>query len=148
MRRTEGADVGRPKQPGTSDEKPTVGDGGPVERPLLERAGVIGADMIGPDDAGNAFIPQRDAPSGPAPTVGNRSAAQEGDWTKIEATPATREALRRLGVDPAAVAAAPVSPDELVGWLWHGFAIEEIGDWLGHGSVRAAVRRRDAGLPP
>lgn len=109
------------------------GDDGGVDRPLLERAGVIGADVIGPDDAGNVFIPVED----PATA-----------WSRLEATPETVEALRRLGVTPESVAAAPVSPDELVGWLWHGFAIEEVGAWLRHGSVRAAARRRDAGLPP
>ena len=128
------------------EERP--GDDAAVDRPLLKRAGVIGADEIGPGDAGNVFIPVEDPapPTGAAPVSVN--GPETARWPRLDATPETIEALRRLGATPEAVAAAPVSPDELVGWLWHGFAIDEIRPWLRHGSVRAAVRRRDAGLPP
>ena len=130
------------------EERP--GDDAAVDRPLLKRAGVIGADEIGPGDAGNVFIPVEDPapPAGAASVSVNGADAETAGWSELDATPETVEALRRLGVTPEAVAVAPVSPDELVGWLWHGFAIDEIGRWLRHGSVRAAVRRRDAGLPP
>ena len=132
------------------DQERPGDDGAAVDRPLLERAGVIGADVIGPDDAGNVFIPVEDPPPpAEAPPASEKGGVTEtANWSRLEATPETVEALRRLGATPDAVAAAPVSPDELVGWLWHGFAIDEIGAWLAHGSVRAAVRRRDAGLPP
>jgi hypothetical protein len=129
-------------------EQRRPGDGGAVDRPLLKRAGVIGADEIGPDDAGNVFIPVEDRAR---PTEAMPASGDGGDdegWSKMEARPETIEALTRLGATPEGVAAAPVSPDELVGWLWHGFTIDEIRPWLRHGSVRAAVRRRDAGLPP
>ena len=127
------------------------------QRSLLDRAGVIGADSIASNDPGNPFIPAADAPSTDqtpdAATLDDWSAAGVPDdeierWASVGATPTTAATLRRLGVDPEAVGAAPVSADELVGWLWHGFEVHEVSDWLPFGPVRAAARRRDAGLAP
>lgn len=140
---------------------------------LLARAGVIGASAIRAGDRGNPFIPV----SGPSTAATQPAASGAGTdadadaevdtetaaegwaesgipeaeiehWQRVGATPTTATTLRRLGASPDAVGAAPVSADDLVGWLWHGFAPEEVATWLASGSVRAAVRRRDAGLPP
>lgn len=130
-------------------------DGGEADssgpRSLLERAGVIGAEVLGPDDPGNPVIPGAAAgPSvGPAVPASSTVPPDEADrWARVGASPTTARTLRRLGLDPDRVATAPVSADELVGWLWHGFAIDEIHAWLGHGSVRTAARLRDAGHAP
>ncbi len=125
-----------------------------TDRPsLLHRAGVIGAESITAEDRGNPFIPVSGADGSSRETADTWIASGIPDheiegWQRVGATPTTAATLRRLDVGPEEVDAAPVSADELVGWLWHGFAIDEVADWLGHGSVRMAARRRDAGLPP
>lgn len=155
--------MGNPRRSPTADEESTATDepspGGGGDRPsLLARAGVIGAGSIAEDDRGNPFIPVpvHVAPASP-PDADDAAAAWVDSgipdheierWEQVGATPTTAATLRRLGADPEAVDAAPVSADELVGWLWHGFAADEVADWLELGSVRTAVRRRAAGLPP
>ncbi len=132
----------------------------PEERSLLDRAGVIGADALHPEDRGNPFIPESSASPGP-PAPGSASEERNGPWDAagipgdevrrweaVAASPTTAATLRRLGVAPEVVGTAPVPADELVGWLWHGFAIDEVADWLAVGSVRHAARLRDAGVNP
>lgn len=142
-----------PHHESTAVDEP-VSHNGRDRRSLLDRAGVIGADSIAADDPGNAFIPVPVSGSPPNETEDDAWAASgipESEierWRRVGATPTAAMTLRRLGADPEVVDTAPVSADELVGWLWHGFAIDEVAQWLTLGSVRVAARRRDAGLPP
>jgi hypothetical protein len=122
---------------------------------LLSRAGVIGADAIGPHDRGSPLIP------GPGPPPVEPGEGGDDDWTahglsrdeisrwkRLGASPMTAATLTRLGADPDAVESSPVSAEELVGWLWHGFAIHEVPAWLGAESVRKAAQLRDSGCTP
>ena len=161
MPRTTGAGVAGSGRSNTTRDGATSGDeteaGLRPPQTLLERAGVIGADVIAPDDPGHRLIPApAPAPPSPQPVSADSGAwaalgmteREIAAWERVGASPSAAAALRRLGVGPGPAGAAPVPPEELVGWMWHGFAIDEISAWLPHGSVRSAVRRRDAGLGP
>lgn len=138
---------------------------------LLERAGVPGADDVDPDDAGSPAVrpttlraaheiaeppPHQGAAATPTPVEPpatterrpSRVGPAHDPWAGIEASEATSATLRSLDVHPADVAAAPVPADELVGWLWHRFEVDEIHRWLPFGAVRTAAKWRDAGFGP